>query len=270
MTPTVSVITPAWNAAATLEATIASVAAQTFPDWEMLVADDGSTDATPAIAAAWAARDPRVRPLPGPRPAAKVPPPHATAPSAPPAAASSPSSTPTTAGARRSSPASSPSWCARPPPSASPPTAARTPRGASSASSTPPPPSTTPPCSRATSSAASPPSTTAPVSARWRCPPCPPPGLRPLARAPPPGRRGARPRRGAGRLPGRPRLALRRQARAARGTWAVLRREGLSLPGALWCFGHYAAAGLRRRAQDRGRQHPLVEADELAPPAPPS
>ena len=66
MTPAVSVITPAWNAAATLEATIASVAAQTFPDWEMLVADDGSTDATAAIAAAWAARDPRVRPLPGP------------------------------------------------------------------------------------------------------------------------------------------------------------------------------------------------------------
>ena len=66
MTPLVSVITPAWNAAATLEATIASVAAQSFPDWEMLVADDGSADTTPAIAAAWAARDPRIRPLPGP------------------------------------------------------------------------------------------------------------------------------------------------------------------------------------------------------------
>ncbi|HET6277884.1 MAG TPA: glycosyltransferase family 2 protein, partial [Candidatus Polarisedimenticolia bacterium] len=38
---------------------------------------------------------------------------------------------------------------------------------------------------------------------------------------------------------------------AARGTWAVLRREGLSLPGALWCFGHYAAAGLRRAAAER-------------------
>jgi teichuronic acid biosynthesis glycosyltransferase TuaG len=67
MTPLVSVITPVFNAAATLPATIASVAAQTFPDWEMLIADDGSTDATAAIAAAWAARDPRVRPLPGPR-----------------------------------------------------------------------------------------------------------------------------------------------------------------------------------------------------------
>jgi teichuronic acid biosynthesis glycosyltransferase TuaG len=67
MTPLVSVITPAFNAAATLPATIASVGAQTFPGWEMLIADDGSTDGTAAIAAVWAARDPRVRPLPGPR-----------------------------------------------------------------------------------------------------------------------------------------------------------------------------------------------------------
>ena len=65
--PLVSVVTPAWNAAATLPATLASVLAQTRPDWELLVADDGSTDASPAIAAAWAARDPRIRPLPGPR-----------------------------------------------------------------------------------------------------------------------------------------------------------------------------------------------------------
>jgi teichuronic acid biosynthesis glycosyltransferase TuaG len=64
--PLVSVVTPAWNAAATLPATLASVAAQTFADWELLVADDGSTDATPALAAAWAARDPRIRLLPGP------------------------------------------------------------------------------------------------------------------------------------------------------------------------------------------------------------
>jgi glycosyltransferase involved in cell wall biosynthesis len=65
--PAVSIITPARNAAATLAATIASVAAQTRPDWEMLIADDGSEDATAAIAAGWATRDPRVRPLPGPR-----------------------------------------------------------------------------------------------------------------------------------------------------------------------------------------------------------
>jgi glycosyltransferase involved in cell wall biosynthesis len=66
MTPAVSVITPAFDAATTLEATIASVLAQTRTDWEMLIADDGSTDATAAIAAAWAARDPRIRLLPGP------------------------------------------------------------------------------------------------------------------------------------------------------------------------------------------------------------
>ena len=40
----------------------------------------------------------------------------------------------------------------------------------------------------------------------------------------------------------------RRKLRAARGTWAVLRREGLPLPRALWCFGRYAASSLRRRA----------------------
>ena len=39
--------------------------------------------------------------------------------------------------------------------------------------------------------------------------------------------------------------------RAARGTWRVLRREGLPLPRALWCFGHYALGGLRRRDQER-------------------
>jgi glycosyltransferase involved in cell wall biosynthesis len=61
----ISVITPAFNAAATLDGTIRSVVAQTFGDWEMLIADDGSADATPAVAAAWAARDPRIHLLGG-------------------------------------------------------------------------------------------------------------------------------------------------------------------------------------------------------------
>ena len=39
--------------------------------------------------------------------------------------------------------------------------------------------------------------------------------------------------------------------RAARGTWAVLRRERLPLPRALWCFGHYALSGLRRASAAR-------------------
>ena len=57
----VSVITPAWNAAAYIGETIASVRAQTFQDWEWLIVDDGSDDATPAMIAAEAARDSRIR-----------------------------------------------------------------------------------------------------------------------------------------------------------------------------------------------------------------
>ena len=49
-TPRVSVITPARDAVATLPATIASVVAQTFTDWELVLVDDGSTDDTAAVA----------------------------------------------------------------------------------------------------------------------------------------------------------------------------------------------------------------------------
>lgn len=45
-------IVPARDAASTLGETLASVAAQTYRDWEVVVADDGSTDATAAIAEA--------------------------------------------------------------------------------------------------------------------------------------------------------------------------------------------------------------------------
>jgi glycosyltransferase involved in cell wall biosynthesis len=44
--PRVSVIVAAHEAAETLPATLASVAAQTFSDWEVVVCDDASTDAT--------------------------------------------------------------------------------------------------------------------------------------------------------------------------------------------------------------------------------
>jgi teichuronic acid biosynthesis glycosyltransferase TuaG len=59
--PAVSVITPAWNAAAFIRDTIDSVLAQTVTDWEMVIVDDGSTDETVAIVQSYAARDPRVR-----------------------------------------------------------------------------------------------------------------------------------------------------------------------------------------------------------------
>ena len=48
--PRVSVIVPAYNAAEHIEATLASVVAQTYTDWEVVVGDDASTDDTAARA----------------------------------------------------------------------------------------------------------------------------------------------------------------------------------------------------------------------------
>lgn len=48
--PRVSIVVPAYNAAETLAETLASLLAQTFQDFELLVIDDGSSDRTPAIA----------------------------------------------------------------------------------------------------------------------------------------------------------------------------------------------------------------------------
>ena len=57
--PRFSIIIPCRNAAATLPATLESLAAQTLPDWEALLVDDASTDATAALIAAAAAADPQ-------------------------------------------------------------------------------------------------------------------------------------------------------------------------------------------------------------------
>ena len=64
--PRVSVVLAVHDQARWLPATIASVQAQTCPDWELLLVNDGSTDDTAAIAAR-ATADPRIRYLPGPR-----------------------------------------------------------------------------------------------------------------------------------------------------------------------------------------------------------
>jgi teichuronic acid biosynthesis glycosyltransferase TuaG len=57
----VSIITPAFRAAAYIDATIQSVIDQTYPHWEMLIADDCSPDNTREIVAAWADREPRIK-----------------------------------------------------------------------------------------------------------------------------------------------------------------------------------------------------------------
>jgi glycosyltransferase involved in cell wall biosynthesis len=59
MAPTVTVVIPVHDRARYLGAAIDSVLAQTFTDFELIVADDGSTDGSDAIAAGYA--DPRVR-----------------------------------------------------------------------------------------------------------------------------------------------------------------------------------------------------------------
>ena len=59
--PAVSVITPAYNAAAFIAETIDSVRAQTFDDWELLIVDDGSADATNELIAGYQERDGRIR-----------------------------------------------------------------------------------------------------------------------------------------------------------------------------------------------------------------
>lgn len=59
--PRVSILVPAWNDGAHLEAALRSLAEQTWRDFEVVIADDGSTDRTPELAAAWSARDPRFR-----------------------------------------------------------------------------------------------------------------------------------------------------------------------------------------------------------------
>lgn len=61
MAPLVSVVIPAFNAAATIARTIASVQAQTLQDLEMVVVDDGSADATCALVQGLAGADPRIR-----------------------------------------------------------------------------------------------------------------------------------------------------------------------------------------------------------------
>lgn len=60
-TPRVTIGVPVYNGEAFLGAAIASIAAQTFQDYEVIISDNASCDATEAICREYAARDARVR-----------------------------------------------------------------------------------------------------------------------------------------------------------------------------------------------------------------
>lgn len=64
--PRLSVLLPCRDAERHLDECIASLRAQTLPDYEVVAVDDGSSDGTREALERWAERDPRVRVLDGP------------------------------------------------------------------------------------------------------------------------------------------------------------------------------------------------------------
>jgi cellulose synthase/poly-beta-1,6-N-acetylglucosamine synthase-like glycosyltransferase len=58
--PRVSVIIPFLNASTYFAEAIESVITQSFPDWELVLVDDGSTDASPSIARRYGGKDSRI------------------------------------------------------------------------------------------------------------------------------------------------------------------------------------------------------------------
>lgn len=59
--PTFSIVVPIYNEEKYIKEALDSILAQTDPDWEALLVDDGSTDATPGILDKYAASDARFR-----------------------------------------------------------------------------------------------------------------------------------------------------------------------------------------------------------------
>jgi glycosyltransferase involved in cell wall biosynthesis len=60
-TPKVSIGLPVYNGERYLRAALDSILGQTYRDFELIICDNASTDATAAICAEYAARDPRIR-----------------------------------------------------------------------------------------------------------------------------------------------------------------------------------------------------------------
>lgn len=61
MDPVVTIVTPSYNCSRFIKETIASVKAQTFEDWEMIIVDDCSSDNSCEIIEAEAALDSRIK-----------------------------------------------------------------------------------------------------------------------------------------------------------------------------------------------------------------
>jgi len=59
-TPKVNILMATWNRAGLLGAAIRSVLEQSFEDWELIIADDGSTDNTPEVVGKWQKREARI------------------------------------------------------------------------------------------------------------------------------------------------------------------------------------------------------------------
>ena len=57
----VSIIMPTWGCAAYIAESIASVQAQSYPNWELLIQDDCSTDNTPEVVRPYMEKDPRIK-----------------------------------------------------------------------------------------------------------------------------------------------------------------------------------------------------------------
>lgn len=61
MNPLVSVVIPVYNTAIYLNKCVESIIGQTLTDWEMILVDDGATDASPQMCDEWARKDLRIR-----------------------------------------------------------------------------------------------------------------------------------------------------------------------------------------------------------------
>ncbi len=59
--PSVSILLPFRNAASSLDEAIGSMVRQSFTEWELLLVDNASNDASAAVAHDWSQRDPRIR-----------------------------------------------------------------------------------------------------------------------------------------------------------------------------------------------------------------